>query len=804
MSYQDFLGSKRLRVLPKGKQIDPDAVNPVLFPFQRDIVLWACRKGRCLIATETGTGKTIDQLEWAKLMRERTLILAPLSVASQTVDIGRDVLGYDVEYVRDQSQVNGHTKIFISNYEMFDHFDMSQFGAIVLDEASILKSMAGKTRRKLIDGCQDVPYRLCCSATPAPNDHTELGGQAEFLGICTTNEMLGEWFINANKDKAFEHNGQIYVKKGPNKGGQEWRLKRHAPEDFFRWLSSWAMCLVRPSDLGYSDEGFDLPPLHIHTHFVESGYVPEGQLAFTRSAGIRNAAEIRQFTLPMRLEKLKEIVDDEHQWIIWCGLNAESTAATEAFPDAVEVKGADSIEHKINTFRAFQRGDVRILVSKPTIAGMGMNFQNSWHHVFFGKNHSWELWKQARDRQYRFRQEHEVHSHVILSDVEASIWENIKRKDALNAKLREEMISRMRIYEQEELGMDAEQAQETYNVATMKGEGWTAMLGDSCERLQEFPDNSIHLSGYSPPFATDLYVYSATDRDLANAHDWDTFFEHYRFIIRELLRVTMPGRLTCVHCADIPAMVRSDGFVGLKDLPGEIIRAYQEEGWIWHGRTTIDKNAQTQANRNNVKGLAFGQLAKDSSHMRSAIADYSLVFRKPGENPIPITPVENGDMDNETWIRWARPIWFASDYKCYKDVKVFDDFGNWTGEWRVNTDFNPDGIREQHTLQGVYESRDKDDDKHVCPLQLDVYDRWIKLYSNPGETFVDVFGGIGSGVVTAMRNGRIGIGIELKESYWRVMVKNCKKEEAEQSTSDMFDLMGVDVPDGQKTTLELT
>jgi DNA modification methylase len=736
-------------------------------------------------------------------MGERALILAPLSVAAQTVEIAKDVLGYDVHYVRSQEQVCGPDLLWITNYEMFDAFDMSQFGAIVLDESSILKAIGSKTRRKLINACQDVPYRLCCSATPAPNDYTELGGQAEFLGICTTNEMLGEWFINANKDKAIEHNGLVYTKKGPNKGGQEWRLKRHAPEDFFRWLSSWAMCMVKPSDLGYSDEGFILPPLHIHTHFVESGYRPEGQLFYTGKSGIKEQSQIRRATMPARLEKLIEIVNAEptEQWIIWCGLNDESAAATEAFADAVEVKGQDSIDHKIDTFRAFQHGDVRILVSKPSIAGMGLNFQNSHHCAFFGKNHSWEQWKQAKDRQYRFKQEHECHLHMVMSDVEQPIWQNIQRKEALNAKLREEMITHMRDYEREELGLDEAEQKSVYTVRAEQGHNWTAMLGDSCERLKEMNDNSVHLSGYSPPFATDLFIYSNTERDLANSHDWDSFFEHYKYIIRELLRVTIPGRATCVHCADIPAMARSDGFVGLKDLPGAIIQAYVDEGWIFHGRTTIDKNAQAQAQRVHAKGLAFGQLAKDASWMRSAIADYSLVFRKPGDNLIPITPVENGDMDNETWIRWARPIWFAADFECYKFVPIFDANGDPTGEER-RVNFNPDGIREHNTLQGAHESRDRDDDKHVCPLQLDVYERWIKLYSNPGETFLEPFGGIGSGVVSAMRLGRIGIGIELKESYWRVMVKNCQKEEAILSTPDMFDLAGVEVPEGKLARME--
>lgn len=756
-NYLEFLESKRVKSKSMGIEINPESVHPLLFPFQRDVVVWAAKKGRAAVFLDTGLGKTLIQLEWARLMDERTLIIAPLSVARQTVREGRKI-DLDVRYVRGQDEIDDSHKLHITNYEMASKFDFSQFGAVVLDESSILKAIGGKTRRKLTELCQQVPYRLCCTATPAPNDYIELGNHAEFLGICKRSEMLAMFFINANKEHTFFVNGKAYRRKGSNKGGQEWRLKHHAEQPFFKWLASWSIAMTKPSDLGYSDEGFVLPPLNIHPEFVQADYQPTDELFFTKLKGVKHRAEVRRQTLGARLERLMQLVDgNNEQWIIWVGLDDEGQAVIEAL-DAVEVKGSDDIEYKARIFEEFQDGKHRILVTKGKIGGFGLNFQNAHKMAFFGLSDSWEMWYQCIRREWRYLQEHPVDVHVILADIEGAIYQNVMRKDAMAARLRQGLIEFIRDYEKEELGMK-EQNGNSYEETTVKGKDWTAMLGDACTRLAELDEDSIDLSVYSPPFA-DLYTYTDSERDLGNSRDWDEFFGHYHFIIGEILRVTKPGRLTCVHVSDIPALAQKDGYIGVKNFPGEVIKAYDEAGWIFHGRAFVQKNPQAQAIRTHSKALLFVQLRKDSAHSRPALIDQILIFKKPGENAVPVTPVENGEMDNETWIEWAHGIWT--------------------------------GISETDTLQ-YSRARDADDEKHICPLQLPTIERCIKLYSNPSETVLTPFGGIGSEGYKAVQLGRKAILIELKKSYFDVLVKNMEKAEAEAHTVDLFDLAGIEL-----------
>ncbi|HOR01503.1 MAG TPA: DNA methyltransferase [Anaerolineae bacterium] len=751
IDYQEFLATKATPQRYLGVSVSADAVHPLLFPFQRDVVCWAVRKGRAAVFLDTGMGKTLVQLEWARLLGQRTLIIAPLSVARQTTREGRKI-GLDARYVRSQAEVNGDHKLWITNYEMIGHFDLSQFGAVVLDESSILKALDGKTRRRLIGACQHVPYRLACTATPAPNDNIEIGSHAEFLGVCTQAEMLAMFFINANKEHTFFVEGKAYRKKGSNNGGQEWRLKHHAEKPFFRWLASWAITMTKPSDLGYDDDGFVLPALNIYQHSVSVDYVPEGQLLFTGLAGVGERAAVRRSTTNARLDVLKDLVSDDEQWIIWVGLDAESRAVTEAIPDAVEVKGSDDPEYKAAIFEAFQDGQIRVLVTKPRIGGFGMNFQNAHKMAFFGLNDSWETWYQCIRREWRYGQRQPVQVHVILSDLEGEIYRNILRKDAMATRLRDGLIEQVREYEKGEIGMSEPQRTQ-YEERTVRGENWTAMLGDSCERLREIGNDTIDLSVYSPPFA-DLYTYTDSERDLGNSRDAGEFFQHYAFIIREILRVTKPGRLTCVHTSDIPAMAQRDGYIGIKDFPGDVIRAYEAEGWVFVGRAYVQKNPQAQAIRTKSKALLFVQLRKDSSDSRPALIDQVLLFRKPGRNATPIRPVDNGEMDNETWIEWAHGIWL--------------------------------GIHETDTLQYSV-ARDANDEKHICPLQLGTIERCIKLYSNPGETVLTPFMGIGSEAYQAIRFGRRAIGIELKPSYFDVAVKNLQAAEAQSKMPILFD-----------------
>ena len=764
MEYQDFLKTKKVKISNRGPETVGE-VNEILFPFQADVVRWAVRKGRAAVFLDTGLGKTFVQLEWSRLIGVKTLIIAPLSVARQTVREAKK-LGMEIKYVRSQDEID-ESQIFITNYEMVENFIMPIFQAVVLDESSILKAINGKTRRKLTEACQDIPYRLCCTATPAANDETEIGNHAEFLGVCSRAEMLSQFFINANKEHTYIIEDVSYYRKGSNKAGTEWRLKHHGEEAFFEWLSSWAITMIKPSDLGYDDDGFILPKLNIKPIFMKSDYKPDDQLFFTKLQGIEDRNKVRKLTTNERLKELQVLIKDStEQWIVWCGLEEESRLLAECLSNSIEVKGNDDHEFKAQAFEDFQDGKHQFLITKIKIGGFGMNFQNAHNMIFFGMNDSWEMFYQAIRRQWRYRQEHPVNVYLILADVENAIYKNVMRKDAMAKRLRMKLIEHISKYEKGELTMQSDNIQSEYKEKDEISKHFTALLGDSCKRLGEIEESSIDLSVYSPPFA-DLFTYSPSDRDLGNSKDANEFFEHYKYIIRELLRVTKLGRLSCVHVSDIPAMAQKDGYIGVKDFPGEVIRAHQAEGWTFVGRAFVQKNPQAQAIRTKSKALLFVQMRKDSSDSRPALVDQILIFKKPGENAVPITPVDNGEMDNETWIEWAHGIWL--------------------------------GISESDTLQFTT-ARDNGDEKHICPLQLGTIERCIKLYSNPGETVLTPFMGIGSESYQALRFKRKTIGIELKESYFNVAVNNLREAEmtyhndlfswAEENKQEQVDKLG--------------
>lgn len=744
LQYQEFLKQKDSRVPPAGKAVDPTAIHRLLFPFQRDVCAWALRKGRAAIFLDTGLGKTFISLEWARLLGENTLIVAPLSVARQTVRLAKQI-ECDVRYVRSQVEVSPGHRLWITNYDRIDAFDFSAFGAVVLDESSILKALDGKTRKKLIASCGKIPYRLACTATPAPNDQTEIGNHAEFLGVCTMAEMLSMFFVHANiQQETLLETGAVVRTKYGNARGQEWRIKNHARESFYRWMASWAMSLRKPSDLGYDDEGFTLPPLNIMPIWVDAAVKREDELFFTGLKGIADRHEIRRSTLDERVSRLAGIIDGSgDQWIVWTGLQAEADAAVRVLRGAKQVKGADASEDKATLIEAFQDGQYPILVTKAKICGHGMNFQNAHNMAFLGLNDSWEGYYQCIRRQWRYGQTSPVSCYIILSTAEREIYENVMRKEVTARQMSDELIRCVREYESQELGSKTNGTGGGMKEETLCGEGWTAMLGDACERLGEIADDSIDLSVYSPPFA-DLYTYSPSERDLGNSRGWGEFFEHYAFIIRHMLRVTKPGRLTCVHTSDIPAIGMKDGYIGMRDFPGEVIRAYEREGWIFVGRAFVQKNPQAQAIRTKSKALLFVQMRKDATHSRPAIVDQVLLFKKVGESAVPVKPVENGELDNEKWISWAHGLWLD--------------------------------IHESDVLRYT-QARAADDEKHICPLQLGTIERCIKLYSNPGETILTPFMGIGSEAYQAVRFGRKAIGIELKESYFRIAVKNLEEAE---------------------------
>lgn len=728
--YHAFLKQKQLVFRSTGKECKPEDANPKLFPFQRDLVMWSVRKGRAAIFADTGLGKTFMQLEWARLMGERTLILAPLSVARQTVNEGKKI-GVDVHYTRSGDDiVDG---INITNYEMIDHFNPEDFGAVVLDESSILKSFNGKTRRELTAKFAKTLYKLCCTATPAPNDIIEIGRHSEFLGIMTNGGMLSSFFVH---------------EKSPEYHGTNYRIKGHAEKAFYRWMASWSMSIRKPSDLGYSDDDFILPPLNIAARYIKVNYVPEGQFFFTHLSGIQDRAEVRRGTIEERVTIAAELVNaDDEQWIVWCGMNEESTLLHKQIVGSVEVVGSDSPEDKAAALEAFQDGQYRVLVTKPSIAGFGMNFQNAHKMVFVGIDDSYEKYYQAIRRCYRFGQTKPVDVTLVLADIQQAIYDNVLRKEEQARHMNARLIDNLSEFEKEEI-MNLSSNDWQYTEDEARGAAWRFLLGDCVERSKEIEDNSVGLIIYSPPF-NDLFTYSPSERDLGNARSLDEFFKHYEYVVTETQRVLMPGRTCVVHAENLLASRTHHGYIGMIDFRGEIIRAHQKAGWIYAGEITIDKDPQVQAIRTKNHRLLFITKGKDSARSRPGLADYLLLFEKPGDNPTPI----DTDVTDDEWIQWARPVW--SD------------------------------IRETNVLNTT-PAKGAEDEKHICPLQLDLITRCVRLWSNKGEIVFSPFAGIGSEGHEAVRLERQFVGIELKPEYWRQGIKNLQRAENAAKQIDLF------------------
>lgn len=428
-TYAEFLARKARLSQPAGVDVDQADVHPSLHAWQARITTWAVRVGRAAIWADTGLGKTRMQLEWARLSADRALIVAPLAVCAQTVqEAGR--IGVTARYVRDQAAVDG-PGIWVTNYEMVDHFDPDRFGAVVLDESSILKDVTSKTRDKLIALFARVPRRLACSATPAPNDVAELCNHAEFLGVSTRREMLSTYFIH-------DQNG--------------WRAKRHARGPMFRWMSTWAVALRRPSDIGYPDDGYVLPELTIRSHLVP---VPdaqvEGQLFATDLGGVGGRAKVRRATLAARVARAVDLVRAEpgEPWLLWCGLNDEADRLSAALPGAVNVHGSMKPEQKADLLLAFATGDIRTLITKPGIAAFGLNWQHCARMAFVGLSDSYEAYYQSIRRCWRYGQTRPVHAHVVLSDLEGQIADNVARKEREAATFTGELVAAMRAQEWE-------------------------------------------------------------------------------------------------------------------------------------------------------------------------------------------------------------------------------------------------------------------------------------------------------------------------------------------------------------------
>jgi DNA modification methylase len=735
-SYTDFLAQKEILDPPTGIAA-PAAIAPHLFPFQADIVRWALRRGRAALFADCGMGKTPMQLEWARQVVAHTggkvLILTPLAVSQQTIREAHK-FGVRASYAKHADHMMD--AITVTNYERIESFNPSDFAGVVCDESSILKSYSGSTSTAIIEAFSQTPFRLACTATPAPNDYMELGTHAEFVGAMSRPEMLAMFFVHDGGET------------------QKWRIRGHGQSDFWKWLASWAVLIRKPSDLGYSDEGFTLPPLNIHQHTVASE-ASDGMLFAVEAQTLQERITARRASIPERASQCAAIVNaTPGPWVVWCNLNAEADALKKRIPDAVEVRGSDDADEKEHTLMAFSDAKFRVIITKPSIAGFGMNWQHCAQMAFVGLSDSWEQYYQAVRRSWRFGQTLPVDVHIISAESEGAVVANIKRKDKDAEAMAGEMVEHMRDLNSGAIHGETTRVRSAeHRTRRTNTEGtWEMRLGDCVDELRTLPDASIDFSVFSPPFAS-LYTYSNSDRDMGNCADTDTFYQHFGYAVKELRRVIKPGRLVSFHCMNLPTSKVRDGVIGLRDFRGELIRLFESKGFIYHSEVCIWKDPVTAMQRTKALGLLHKTIRNDSAMSRQGIPDYLVTMRVPGENTAPIAHTKD-EFPVMLWQRFASPIWM---------------------------DIDP-----QDTLE-YRSARENDDERHICPLQLQVIRRALMLWSNPGDVVLSPFGGIGSEGVVALEEGRRYLGIELKESYY---MRACKHldQAVDRRDSDLFSI----------------
>lgn len=729
--YMEFLKMKQTNVIESGFELNDNELNNMLFPFQKYCVRRALKAGRFAMFEDCGLGKTIQQLEWADKVQKHidkpVLILAPLGVIGQTIKEGAK-FGYEVielgVTVFDQDLKAG---IYITNYDNMENIDAYLFGGIVLDESSILKNFAGKTKQLLIDSFKDTPYKLCCTATPSPNDTTELCNHAEFLNIMTRNEMLAMYFV---------HDGG---------STSDWRLKGHAKQEFWDFVSTWAVMLSKPSDIGFDGTGYDLPPLNIIEEYVHTEKRDNGMLFNDVAVSATDYHKELRATINERITRVAEIVNaSSENFIIWIGHDEEGELLRSLIPDAIEVKGSDNKGVKKERLLGFGNGDFRVLITKLKIAQFGLNYQNCHNQIFASLDFSFESTYQGIRRSYRFGQTNEVNIYLIVTDTMQNVRKSFDEKQNSFLDMQKSMTESMNRNINNKVSLSKMDVSKSY-----QSEYCNIQLGDCVQLIQSVPDESVGFSIFSPPFA-ELYTYSDKLEDMGNSKDYKEFFTAFKFLVKELYRVMWSGRNVAVHCMDLPIQKGKEGYIGLRDFSGMILEAFTEVGFIYHSRVTIWKNPVTEMQRTKALGLLHKQVKKDAAMSRVGIPDYLMVFRKEGVHEHPV----HCDISVDTWQKYASPVWMDIDYS--------------------------------NTLNGV-KGRDKNDEKHICPLQLDTIERAITLWSNKDDIVFTPFLGIGSEVYQAIKLGRLGLGFELKESYFNEAIKNCKQTESDKCQNLLFD-----------------
>jgi len=817
MSYQELISSKIVKAEYFGFDVNPNDLHPSLYAHQRDIVTWAVKGGRRGIFASFGLGKTRMSIEIARqcIIHDggKALFVAPLGVRQEFTQSDGPAMGVNIQYCRNMDEVNVcGTDYIITNYERVrdGSIKLEAFTVVLLDEASVLRSICSDTSDMFNREISNVKYRFVFTATPSPNRYLELLNYAHYLGIMDRGQALTRFF-----------------KRDSQKAGNL-KIHPHKEREFWYWLCSWAVMIYKPSDLGYPDTGFDLPELKVIWHELPADHTKaqqkaddDGQLYLmaTEAMGIIQSAQEKRESLPERLVKAKQIISNDGEddnWLIWHHLEAERSALEKMFPESLSVYGSLDLETREQRIMDFSNGKIKILNTKPELSGSGCNFQRHCHkNLFLGINYDFNDFIQAIHRTHRFLQTKQVEIHIIHTEVERSVVNELKAKWQRHEELQLTMRQIVSEHGLNQLNMVKNMSRAmTVERLTESDENWIYSNNDTVAEAKHIADDSVDLIVTSIPFSNH-YEYTPSYLDFGHTNNDNHFFAQMDYLIPELLRMTKPGRIACIHTKDriFYGSQTGTGFSTVNPFHAKTMFAFMQHGWEYMGMVVIPTDVV--AENNQTYRLTYGEMVKDGTKMGVGSPEFLLIFRKPqsdkskayADEPVTKSRDEYGlgrwqlDADavwrssGKTLLPIAQLLKMADAPHGLSHIKKavtkhFNDNGySFSQHVEIAEALNDKGklpktyallnpplseAQQEWVWNDVLRMRtlnlnqvNRKREAHVCPLQLDIVERCIERWSNKGELVYDPFGGIGTVPFMAVKMGRRGRGVELNNEYYK-------------------------------------
>ena len=828
MNYEEFLRGKIVVAPVSGFEIRPEQVNKALKPHQRDAVMWAVKGGRRGLFEAFGLGKTVQELEWCRLVAEheggKCLIVLPLGVRQEFTRDAVELLGMEPpQYVKTAGEAKAaQGKILLTNYERVRDGDIDprDFVGVALDEASVLRSYGSKTYQTFTELFRGIKYKLVATATPSPNRYKELIHYAGFLEVMDTGQALTRFF---QRDSTKANNLTLYP---------------HKEEEFWLWVSSWGLFLSSPADLGYDDTGYALPPLKVNKHILYSqlgeAADKDGQIKMMRDAAVnlQDAAREKRESVEARVAKAKEIVDSdpEAHFILWHDLEYERETILKEIPGVSDIYGSMDYEERERRVIAFSEGETRLFATKKSLSGSGCNFQKHCHRaIFLGIDYEFNDFIQAIHRIYRFLQTEQVIIDVIFTEAEEQIWSVLLEKWENHNKLQANMGRIVREYGLLEQ-VQAERMARSIGVERVKltGKNWALVNNDCVEEVKQMETDSVGLIHTSIPFSNH-YEYTPSYNDFGHNEDTEAFFRQMDYLTPELLRILQPGRVAAIHVKDrvLFGNVTGTGMPTMEPFHAMCIEHYMKHGFAYFGMITVVTDVVRENNQ--TYRLGWTEQCKDGTKMGVGCPEYILLFRKlPTDKSKAYADVrvakDKEDYPLSQWQLDAHAFWRSSGnrnldpeelsrlkmsdrmrrFREYSRTHVYDyeehKAISYALEQRdaISKEFMTlppasvsedvwDDISRMKTLNTTQSQRRKQ--LHVCPLQLDIVERIINRYSNKGDVVFDPFAGLGTVPMMAVRMGRKGCGCELNAGYFADAVGYLRAEEAEVEQPSLFDLL---------------